>query len=90
MAWLTNSGVSYMAMWVAPSTMCRLLSRLPARLKGVLAEPERSGPAAGDEPEGLGQKLACSAIRKTDSRSSGWIISRMVVKFIGPFCGFSP
>jgi hypothetical protein len=33
MASLTNSGVSYMATWVAPSTMCRLLSRLPARLK---------------------------------------------------------
>jgi hypothetical protein len=30
---LTYSGVWYMAMYVAPSTICKRLSRLPARLK---------------------------------------------------------
>lgn len=30
----------------------------PGAPEGILAEPERSGPAAGDEPERLRQKLS--------------------------------
>jgi hypothetical protein len=40
-----------------PSRVGRPVQILMSKEESILAEPQRSGPAAGDEPEGLGQKL---------------------------------